>query len=223
MVDVTPATDIYNEDVLRSVPAHAQKILEVGTGSGTLAREIRKKIPHVAYVGVEISEEYAERGQAYCDRMYVENFESASGELLRELQNVDVLIFADVLEHFVNPWAVLKRVHGWMRPGSQIIACIPNVQHWSVQYRILMGDFRYADTGLLDRTHLRFFTRQTMVELFESTGYVVESVAPRIFDFPGQAAMLQHISTTAQLHGLDPQPCVQDAAAFQFVITACVR
>ncbi len=86
----------------------------------------------------------------------------------------------------------------------------------------MAGDFRYADTGLLDRTHLRFFTRQTMLEMFNNTGYFVESVVPRIFAFPQQDDVLKIIAQTARLLGLPSETSVADAAPFQYVVTAAV-
>lgn len=220
MIGSTPATDIHNAQVLDAVPVGVRKVLEVGTGTGALAREIRKKCPGVDYVGVEISAEYRDAAQAWCDRAYLENFEQASETLMQELANADVVIFADVLEHFIDPWASLKRMRAVLPAHARIIASIPNIQHWSIQVRLLSGDFRYADVGLLDRTHLRFFTRQTMLEMFASTGYRVEAVVPRIFAFPQQDEMLQKIAQISQLHGVDPNMAVQDAAAFQYVMTA---
>lgn len=220
MIGSTPATDIHNAQVLDAVPAGTRKVLEVGTGTGALAREIRNKCPGVEYVGVEISAGYRDAAQAWCDRAYLENFEQASDTLMNELADADVVIFADVLEHFIDPWAALKRMRAVMPAHARIIASIPNIQHWSMQYRLLVGDFRYGDMGLLDRTHLRFFTRQTMLEMFADTGYRVEQVVPRIFAFPNQDEMLKKIVQISQLHGVDPQTAVQDAAAFQFVLTA---
>jgi 2-polyprenyl-3-methyl-5-hydroxy-6-metoxy-1,4-benzoquinol methylase len=140
--------------------------------------------------------------------------------LLREFIDAEIVIFADVLEHFKNPWNVLSRIGNWMPSGAKIIACIPNVQHWSVQMRILAGDFHYQETGLLDKTHLRFFTRKTMVHLFEQTDFEVEKIIPRIFDFPKQDDFLLRIKKMAELGGIDQNQAVIDAAAFQYVIIA---
>jgi len=222
MLQSTPATDIHNEQVLDAVPDRARKILEIGTGTGALARQIARKLPGVDYVGVEISESYGQQARSFCSRVYVENFEDASAELLNELLDTDVVIFADVLEHFIDPWSTLERMRSMMRPGSYIISSMPNLQHWSIQYRLMAGDFRYADTGLLDRTHLRFFTRQTMLEMFSNTGYSIEQVVPRIFAFPQQDDVLKIIAQTARLFGLPSEISVADAAAFQYVITAMV-
>jgi 2-polyprenyl-3-methyl-5-hydroxy-6-metoxy-1,4-benzoquinol methylase len=216
----TPATEIHNAEVLGAIPFGVKKILEVGTGSGALAREIRREFPDVEYVGVEISEQYCGAAQSWCTRVYLENFENASEKLTAELITTDVVIFADVLEHFLDPWRVLAFVRNGLPAHGSVIACIPNVQHWSVQCRLLVGDFRYADSGLLDRTHLRFFTRQTITEMFVNCGYRVDRMTPRIFAFPQQETMLDKISKVSQIWGVDPQIAVIDAAAFQFVVTA---
>jgi ubiquinone/menaquinone biosynthesis C-methylase UbiE len=218
----TPATDIHNAQVLDAVPQGIKKVVEVGTGSGALAREILKKFPDIEYVGVEISEQYRLAAQSWCTRVYLENFEHASEKLIAELNDTDIVIFADVLEHFIDPWSALSRMREALPERGRVIASIPNVQHWSMHYRLMAGDFRYAETGLLDRTHLRFFTRQTMIEMFSSSGYHVANITPRIFAFPHQDVMLQKIAQVSQIFGLDSQLAVQDAAAFQFVVTATV-
>lgn len=218
----TPATDIHNAQVLDAMPEGVKKVLEVGTGTGALAREILKKFPGTEYVGVEISEDYQKAAKDWCTRVYLENFEHASAALMSELASTDVVIFADVLEHLIDPWAVLQRIRAALPSSGRIIASIPNIQHWSMQYRLVAGDFRYADTGLLDRTHLRFFTRQTMIEMFSGCGFRVDSMVPRVFAFPHQEAMLENIAKISQMYGLDPQIAVQDAAAFQYVVTATI-
>ena len=223
MIEVTPATEIFNLDVLNAVPNSSKKIVEIGTGSGALAKQLINKFPGVEYVGVEIFEEYLKKSAAYCSRMYLENFENASGELLLELRNADVLIFADVLEHFNNPWKVLSRVHKWLPDGALVIACIPNAQHWSMQVSILSGNFFYADSGLLDKTHLRFFTRKTILQLFDPELYILDSMYSRVFDFPGQENALTVLGSTAEKFGLNRQEYINDSLAFQYVIKARVR
>lgn len=220
MISSTPATDIHNAQVLEAVPANVRKVVEVGTGTGALAREVLKKCPGVDYVGVEISDDYRRAATAWCSRVYLENFEQASSALMNELRDTDVVIFADVLEHFIDPWAALSRLRAVIPDHAVIIASIPNIQHWSIQLRLMSGDFRYADTGLLDRTHLRFFTRQTIIDMFTGCGFRIEALVPRIFAFPQQEEMLQKIAQMSLLCGIDTQMALQDAAAFQYVVTA---
>ena len=89
----------------------------------------------------------------------------------------DVVMFLDVLEHMPDPEPALKAAHRLLAPGGRILASIPNVRHFSVWWPLIRhGRWDYEDYGLLDRTHLRFFTRDTMTELFERTGWRVEQV-----------------------------------------------
>lgn len=223
MIDVTPATDIYNLDVYNEIPKFPNKILEIGTGSGALARQVKIAYPNVNYVGVEVSHEYVHLSGRYCDNVYFENIENASGELLREFGSVDVVIMADVLEHLIDPWKFLKRLKNWIKPSATLIVCIPNVQHWSIQFGLLAGNFDYSESGLLDKTHLRFFTKKTIVNMFESNGYIVKSIKPRIFQFKGQDDMLRKLILLSDSCGLNSADVVNDAAAFQYVLSIGVQ
>lgn len=107
-----------------------------------------------------------------------------------------------------------------MRPDGRIIASIPNIQHWSIQLRLNWGDWRYAESGLLDKTHVRFFTRQTIIELFESAGFKVNLMQPRIFAFPNQDQALNVVTKMTELLGGDVNQSKQDAIAWQFVVVA---
>lgn len=216
----TPATEIYNAHVYDLVPASASKILEVGTGSGSLAAAIKKRNPTVEYVGVEISPEYVDLSRDRCDRVYLDNFEKPRYPLMQEIAKADCIVFSDVLEHFIDPWGVLEMLKAMMQPSACIVASIPNIQHWSIQLRLNRGDWRYSESGLLDKTHLRFFTRETIVELFQTTGFNIEHIAPRIFNFPNQAQALDIISKITQLIGGNEETSRSDAAAFQFVVVA---
>lgn len=223
MIDVTPATNFYNVDVFSTIPSNAKKIIEIGTGSGALARQIILTNPSVEYIGVEIFDSYHEASSKICSKMYLEDMEVASGELMREFIDADVVIFADVLEHFKNPWKVLSRIRDWASENLILISCIPNIQHWSVQMDVLAGNFNYQETGLLDKTHLRFFTRKSIIEMFGSTGYQIIELKPRIFDFPGQNESLQRIKLHAEACGCDANEAVLDSAAFQYVIVSKFR
>jgi 2-polyprenyl-3-methyl-5-hydroxy-6-metoxy-1,4-benzoquinol methylase len=86
----------------------------------------------------------------------------------------DCIVFNDVLEHMPDPWEVLRMTRHLLSPIGTVVASIPNVRYLPVSVRLLLnGDFSYADVGVMDRTHLRFFTMRTMHELFEASGYAV--------------------------------------------------
>ena len=219
----TPATDIFNQTIFDILPNDTKKILEIGTGSGAMANAYKKLNADVNYVGVEIDPEYKALSDRYCNTVYLENFESASDSLLHEADDADFIIFSDVLEHMYDPWKVLKNLSERIPKHCRILASIPNIQHWSIQMRLLNGDFEYADSGLLDRTHVRFFTRKTMIQLFTNNGFSINKVTPRIFNFPNQDTHLSLIQKNAELFKINIEEAVIDAASFQLVIDAQIQ
>lgn len=94
----TPPTDIYNQTVFEVIPKGLKKIIEIGTGSGALANAYKKENPNTNYIGVEIDSSYADLSRRYCEKVYLENFEKPSIDLLDELKDSDLVIFSDVLE-----------------------------------------------------------------------------------------------------------------------------
>jgi len=216
----TPSTEIHNEDVLGLIPTGSRRIIEIGCGSGALAREFKKISPECEYVGVEIDPAYAELAARHCDRVLTLDIENVAEGFWKECSDRDCWIFADVLEHLKDPWRVLKSVREVLPGTGVVIACIPNVQHWSIQINLMLGNFRYEDIGLLDRTHLRWFTRKSIIEMFESNGYAIREGVPRIFEEPKRDKFVPAIEQMARFVGADPQRAVADCLPFQYVVKA---
>src|SRR5207253_11516920 len=89
---------------------------------------------------------------------------------------LEVVVCADVLEHLASPEWLLERIRGWLRPGGTLLVSLPNVANVSVRLAVLAGRFPYAERGILDRTHLRFYTRRSARELIERSGLRVRAV-----------------------------------------------
>ena len=185
----TPIHEIHNDEVLRLIPKTSKKIIEIGCSSGALAREFKRKHPDVHWIGVEIDPDYAELAKRYCDTTLVANLDEVEEEFYATYSDCDCWIFADVLAHFRDPWAVVKKIRSVIPENGCIVACIPNAQNWSLIARLAVGDFRYQDIGLLDRTHLRWFTRQTIYELFETDGFRISEGMTRTFSHPNQEVL----------------------------------
>jgi hypothetical protein len=94
------------------------------------------------------------------------------------------------------------------------------MQHWSVQANLLAGTVYYQDSGLFDRTHIRWFTRITIIDLFAKAGLAIEKGMPRIFDNSSGAKCLDAIRATARALGIDPEAAVNDAVPFQYIVKA---
>ncbi len=140
--------------------------------------------------------------------------------MLRGALACDCWIFGDSLEHLKNPWELLEKIRKVIPADGNIVACIPNAQHWSVQARLCCGEFRYEQSGLMDKTHLRWFTRQTMFEMFNGAGFRIEEGAPRIFHEPAREKFLPAIKAFAACVGADPEIAAEDALPIQYVIRA---
>lgn len=216
----TPAHDRFNGDLLALIPKESSRVVEVGCSSGALARAFLEINPRCEYIGIEHDADYAEVAKGTCTRVIHGSFEQLDDEVFEQLFPSDCWVFGDVLEHLFDPWAVLRRIRSKLSSDACLVACIPNAQHWSVQARLITGLFRYEDEGLLDRTHLRWFTRTTIVELFESCGYTIVQGASRTFDEANRDAVLAGIRRMAESIGADPDLAVSDALPMQWVVKA---
>jgi trans-aconitate methyltransferase len=154
-------------------PEAPVRLLDVGCGSGATSALAKERWPQLETIGLEVVPAAAERAAARLDRVIAGSAESidlaAAG-----VAGIDGVILADVLEHLVDPWRFLERLHGVLTPGAMIVASIPNVANLWLLEELAAGRFDYTPDGLLDRTHLRFFTRRTIAQLFTGAGYAIE-------------------------------------------------
>jgi 2-polyprenyl-3-methyl-5-hydroxy-6-metoxy-1,4-benzoquinol methylase len=217
-MEQTPIHEQHNPDLLKFIPVESKKIIEVGCSSGALAREFKKISTNCYWLGIEIDPTYAEFAKRHCDKSMVQNIENAPENFWEETKNADCWIFGDTLEHLKDPWLILKLIRENISHKGSVVACIPNAQHWSLQAKLSIGDFRYEKSGLLDKTHLRWFTRQTIFEMFDQAGFEIESGVPRIFNEPNRELFLPIIEQMAKAAGVDPQVAVSDALPLQYVI-----
>src|SRR5215470_13289467 len=182
-MDQTPVHEQHNPDLLRLMPVTARRIVEVGCSSGAMAREYKKLNAQCHYLGIEIDPGYAQLARRYCNTVLELDVESLDAAGVAGLES-DCWVFGDSLEHLRDPWALLHRVRAAMPADGHVIACIPNAQHWSVQARLSCGELRYEQAGLLDRTHLRWFTRITILEMFQQAGFKIVAGHSRVFNEP---------------------------------------
>ena len=215
----TPAHEVANPDLVALMPKTSRRVVEVGSSSGALARAFKGLAPACHYTGIEIDAEYAEASKRYCDAVVFASVEEMDDAAFDALFPSDCWVFGDTLEHLRDPWRLLRRIRERITAGGSVVACIPNAQHWSVQARLNCGLFRYEDSGLLDRTHLRWFTRITIKEMFESTGFSIVEGGARIFDQPSEV-VLSAIREMAYSCNTDPDQAATDAIPLQWVVRA---
>jgi SAM-dependent methyltransferase len=159
-------------EVANLVPPECRRVLEVGCAEGQLGALLRSR-GHVV-TGLELVPEVAERARPRLNRVVVGDVEADN--LPFPPRSFDAVVFADVLEHLVDPWRVLRQAATLLPTGGVVVASVPNVQNGDVLWRLIRGRWDYRERGILDRGHLRFFTLGTIRELFAQAGLTIVQV-----------------------------------------------
>jgi SAM-dependent methyltransferase len=148
-------------------PEEPLRILELGCACGATLLEIKNRYPNAEIFGIELNEGAVAIGRKFADIRSMD----AEAPLDYPERFFDYVITADVLEHLVDPWRVVANIRPHLKEAGTLLASIPNIMHVSVMRDLLNGRFRYQDAGILDRTHLRFFTLTEIDSLFAGAGY----------------------------------------------------
>lgn len=195
------------------LPPQCGRVLEVGCGSGATLGWLRRDQRASCTVGVEISEAAAQSARAHADEVYCLDFERV--ELPLEDKKFDLILCLDVLEHMVNPWLVVDRlVSQYLVPGGTLIVSLPNVRHYSVVLPLLFwGRWDYEDAGLLDRTHLRFFTRDTAIRLLSHPRLGPARCVGAGFEWPSRKGIFNTFTASV----------FQELLTYQYFLTACKK
>jgi len=149
-------------------------VLEVGPATGYITR-ILKSFGNRVYC-VEIDDEAAKEAEKYCDKIVVGDIEELDLDYYFKAEQFDVILFGDVLEHLRWPKKVLEKVKKYLKPDGYIVASIPNISHGDIILSLICGKFEYKSMGLLDETHLRFFTLENIFKMFRESGYKIAEV-----------------------------------------------
>ena len=143
------------------------RLLDLGFAAGHLGRAVRDRCSFIA--GIE-PHPPVPPDSSYDDWREADALHAGDWD-----EPFDVVVCADVLEHLTEPGRLLERIRAWLKPGGVLLASIPNVANISLRLGLLLGQFRYADRGLLDRTHVAFYTRATSRELIEGAGFRIRA------------------------------------------------
>jgi O-antigen biosynthesis protein len=217
----------FNPQLLEVLREPPKRLLDVGCASGILGNFVKQKFGAVA-MGIEPNVAAAEVAKTRLDKVLVGKLEDF--DLVAEgipLGSLDTIVAADVLEHMYDPWATMVHLKKFMTPEGQFIISVPNTRHIHLLAKLIDGGaWTYEERGLLDITHIRFFTLKEITNLLAETGYLVERVAyfvdPSFEEFYNRAKDQPQINLRVGRLALDgiSQQELTELCTWQFFIRA---
>jgi O-antigen biosynthesis protein len=191
MADNSPATYYFNprHDMIGLIPGNTQRILEVGCAAGATGKELKERgIKEI--VGIEVIEDIARSAEPFYDALYIGDVETVT--LPYERGHFDCILYGDVLEHLKDPWGLLARHNRILRHNGMVIISVPNIRHYRIVKKLaLKGTWEYTDDGIMDRTHLRFFTLGSTRDMIENAGFEIQAIIKK----PSGAGWLKGLNT----------------------------
>jgi O-antigen biosynthesis protein len=219
-------SDRYRRDIdLESESTHARvvrlvgkgrRVLELGPSSGHMSRVLREQ--DCSVVGIEVDPEMAGGAAEYCERVIVGDLDVLDLDAELGSDRFDVIVAADVLEHLKDPLSALRRLRAFLSPEGFFVISLPNVAHGSVRLALLEGRFPYQRVGLLDETHLRFFTRESIDELLDESELGAAEIYRQQLDIDASEIPFDRGAVPPEVrHALNQDP---DSRTYQFVVKA---
>ena len=216
-----PGHDEYFElsrpELRERVPHTARRVLDVGCGAGALGAALKDERPQLEVVGLEGFAAAAEEAAGRLDRALHVDLDTLT-DLPADLGAFDCMIFGDVLEHLRDPARLLRVLRPALAPGGAIVCSVPNVKHWSVIMPLLVQDrWEYRDSGLLDRTHVHFFTLEELGRMLTECGFQPTSIGASEIPLPDD---MRPLVTLAAAYGADKDETAARLSAYQYLVVA---
>lgn len=207
---VAPAP--IDEQLLALVPATPVKVVEAGCGDGAFAKAYKARNPLCDYTGIEPDAALANAARPHCDYVFAEALEQPSTERIASTADADCWIARDVLGRLADPAAWLEGVRSRMAPGATLVLSEPNAQHWQRQVQL--------NSGTPDGTARAPFTRITLLQLLQRSGFAITGGSARLDNDPERERYLPALHALATAHGLEPDQALRDALPLSYLIVA---
>jgi 2-polyprenyl-3-methyl-5-hydroxy-6-metoxy-1,4-benzoquinol methylase/glycosyltransferase involved in cell wall biosynthesis len=208
--------DFANPELLEKIPLSARTILDVGCAQGALGADYLRRNPRARVLGIDIDAEAAAHARERISEVFCGDVEKTPMPF-NVPEGIDCIVYGDVLEHLVEPWALLAEHAKYLSPEGTVLVCMPNVEHWSFAARLLTGSFGYEEQGLFDRTHLRWFTPRMMGQALADAGLELSDVAPRPIAREQAEQFVTAIAPGLQALGVNPAEYLNRAVPLQFI------
>ena len=194
-------------------------VLEIGCASGAMTRCLSQQLD-CRVTAFEINAEDAAEARPFCDVIHIGNVEDIDLARTVGINQFDVAVYADVLEHLRDPVAALRKTRPVLKDDGYLVACVPNIAHAALAYDLALGRFDYRQVGLLDDTHIRFFTKSSLFLAFEASGYAIVHIerftlAPRLTEFKPEPRNESEQQLLKAL--IDAHP---ESQTYQFIVKA---
>lgn len=206
--------------ILSLIPPGTQNVVEVGRCDSTLVRMFKTLYPQSLYTAINTDLKQLSLSRGLFDSSLSLDIETLSDEMLQQFKHQHCWILNQALEVMRDPWGFLARVRRILPSDGAVIACVPNMQHWFIQAKLACGDFRYESEGLITQHQLRWFTRISMLQMFQQAGFKVISGQPIIREKLENELITTAITNFARSAGVDPEMALRDAMPYQFIVKA---
>lgn len=200
-------------DLIQESPTTDLNVLEVGCACGGTLLGIKNRYKNSHLYGIELNESSGKVASIIAD---VQDINIETDELTYPESFFDFIIFADVLEHMYNPWQALQNMKKHLKSTGKILISLPNIMHYSVLRPLVNGFWTYEDAGILDRTHMRFFTLSEIYKMLLSTGYQLDDFAGTVLS--GEPADKLFIERLALVEG--NQKVKEQFGIYQYILQA---
>jgi 2-polyprenyl-3-methyl-5-hydroxy-6-metoxy-1,4-benzoquinol methylase len=207
--------DGLNQKLLAAIPADAKRVLELGCANGRLGQRFKELHPGVTWWGVEMSAEAAATAAQHLDR--VVQFDLDRADLAQLEGGFDTIVIGDLLEHVRDPARLLESLYDLATADAQIVCCLPNMAHLSVIERLVAGDISYDSMGLLDQTHVRFYSPASAFKTFLDAGWL-PSMPDQYRVEPPQTHFAAKIVEAAELLGVPMETALRTFGCYQMII-----